>query len=141
MNFLIIAAGLNILAVPPANWGDDDWSRFANAIRKVETGGKSNSGLGCVGDGGEALGPFQIHECAFKDAQEYSEELRKYRYDKCLDDYELSKKVLIAYVSQYNPKGNDDAGIMARIWNGGPKGYKKSSTFGYLGRFLRYFRK
>ena len=37
------------------------WDDALRAIREVETGGLPDHGRGAVGDGGKALGPFQIH--------------------------------------------------------------------------------
>ena len=96
-----------------------------DAIHQVETGGK----LGPTrGDGGNALGPLQIHRACWQDAKIGG------RYSQCAD-LEYSKRVFRAYMKRYATEKrlgrvptNED---MARIWNGGPNGWRKSATIKY----------
>ena len=96
-----------------------------HAIHMVETGGK----LGPIrGDNGAALGPLQIHRGCWQDANIGGQ------YSQCAD-LEYSKRVFRAYMKRYAtekrlgrvPTFED----MARIWNGGPNGFKKSATVKY----------
>jgi hypothetical protein len=101
---------------------------FLHAINMVEGSGKRSNVK--PGDNGKAIGPFQIHKAYWQDAVEH----RKIggKYEDC-QNYEYSVKVVNAYMNRYAfyyiKSGNYEA--MARIHNGGPKGYAKSSTLEY----------
>ncbi len=135
---IICIAGTPALAVDPG-WDDARWGRFLDAIRTVETGGMVNDGRGAVGDGGDAIGPYQIHAVYFRDAVEYDKSLSTHKYEDCLLNKELSERVVKAYIKRYLPKDHAESSA-ARICNGGPKGFKRSSTLGYLKKFLKYWR-
>lgn len=125
-------------AVDP-NWDDTRWGRFLDAVRQVETGGMLNDGRGAVGDGGDAIGPYQIHRAYFIDAVAYDKSLSTHKYEECLNNKELSERVVKAYIKRYLPKDHSEASA-ARICNGGPQGFKRTSTIGYLKKFLKYWR-
>tara|TARA_Y100001937_G_scaffold117139_1_gene170038 strand:- start:10549 stop:10947 length:399 start_codon:yes stop_codon:yes gene_type:complete len=98
---------------------------LVDAIHIVETGGRVGP---ILGDNGYALGPLQIHRACWKDANVDGD------YSQCAN-LEYSKRVFYAYMKRYATEKrlgrkptNED---MARIWNGGPMGYKKSSTVKY----------
>ena len=95
-----------------------------NAIRQVESGGNDNA----IGDGGKAIGPYQIHRVYWEDAVEYDKSLGGTYQDCYNPDY--ARRVVIAYLTRYAPK-NATAEDLARVHNGGPKGYKKSATTKY----------
>jgi len=96
-----------------------------HAIHLVETGGRTGP---ISGDNGAALGPLQIHRGCWQDANIGGS------YSQCAD-LEYSKRVFHAYMKRYAtekrlgriPTFED----MARIWNGGPNGYKKQATIKY----------
>lgn len=101
----------------------------------VESGGN----LDAVGDGGRAIGPYQIHEVYWMDAAQYDPTL-KYggqTYQNCIGpgSMEYSERVMQAYMSRYAtarrlghaPTDED----IARIHNGGPNGYRNPNTLGY----------
>jgi len=98
---------------------------LVDAIHQVETNGR----LGPVrGDGGKALGPLQIHRVCWLDANVPG------KYEDCAD-LSYSKRVFAAYMERYaterrlgRPVTDEDR---ARIWNGGPNGYKKKATVKY----------
>ena len=94
------------------------------AIRQVESNGNDNA----VGDNGKAIGPYQIWYSYWKDAVEYDKTLGGC-YEDCYKP-EYARRVVIAYLSRYAPK-NATAQDLARIHNGGPKGYKNSKTIKY----------
>ena len=99
--------------------------RLVAAIHMVETSGR----LGPIrGDGGAALGPLQIHRACWQDANLPG------RYEDCAG-LAYSKRVFAAYMARYaterrlgRPVTDADR---ARIWNGGPNGYKKKATVAY----------
>jgi hypothetical protein len=71
---------------------------------------------------------LQIHRCAWVDAVAYSPALGKREY---LDvhDREYAEAVFVAYISRYAPDWSIET--VAGVWNGGPKGHRKSATKGY----------
>lgn len=98
----------------------------------VESGGDP----ACVGDNGEAYGIYQIHECVITDVNNH------YRVNyKHADAFDPKTAAVIAnfYLDIYaTPERLGHAPTVedcARIWNGGPNGYKKKATLGYWKRF------
>ena len=104
--------------------------RVLEAICQVESNCDSNA----IGDAGDAIGPFQIHQAYWYDAVEFSNDpyLTTGEYHDCFN-YEYAYLILLEYMNRYasdalNPV---NAEKIARIHNGGPKGYKKQSTQKY----------
>ena len=94
-----------------------------NAVRKVETGGARDEGRQADGDGGLAIGPFQIHRAYWQDAGLPG------TFDDCRDS-EYAQSVVLAYWRRYCPKALSElnAEVLARIHNGGPTGNRKEAT-------------
>ena len=117
-------------AVPAAApWTIDEV--FA-ALREVETGGCPDGGRRARGDGGAALGPYQIHRAYWLDARVAG------AYEQCRDaDY--SRSVVLAYWRRWCPRALEavDAEVLARVHNGGPRGLATESTRGYWRRVER----
>lgn len=93
------------------------------ALILVESSGNATA----VGDGGRALGCLQIHRCVITDVN------RRYKTDfKHADALDIDKAILICqmYLEMYAPPGATMEQL-ARIWNGGPNGYKKKCTKAY----------
>jgi len=98
-----------------------------SAIWQVET---SQCESDCPkGDGGSARGPLQIHRCCWVDVKRDGEE-----YSDC-EGLDYSIEVFRRYTARYatakrlgRPPSDADK---ARIWNGGPNGFKKKNTEGY----------
>lgn len=97
-----------------------------DAIRAVETGGLANGGRDAFGDGGRALGPFQIHRAYFDDSKVPG------RYEDCRDP-QFARRVVVAYWQRWCPDAlvHRDAQVLARVHNGGPNGAHKPATAGY----------
>jgi len=114
------------LAVPPAVPTD----RLLDAMYTVESG----RGKNLIGDGGKAIGPYQIWYSYWQDAVEYDPSIGG-SYRDCMDKA-YSERIVWAYWCRYAPK---DASVeqLARIHNGGPKGYKNSKTVGYWGKIRK----
>lgn len=101
------------------------------ALIGVESGGDTKA----KGDGGKAIGCLQIHKGVVEDVN------RIYRLEKGFvwpdDCYDKKKAVQICYLylCHYScPKrlGREPTPEdMARIWNGGPNGYRKKNTLKY----------
>ncbi len=116
-----------------------------DAIRQVETGGLPNDGRGAVGDGGRAIGPYQIHNVYHVDAAQRNKRLKSYR--NCLNSLSYSEKVISSYMERYASKAWKrlqrgkgtlaDVQTIARIHNGGPRGHTKKSTEKYWKKVLR----
>ncbi len=116
-----------------------------NAIEQVESGGDANA----VGDGGAAVGSFQIHKIYVDDVNRIQlakhEERHmgylpyKYHWRK---DRNISRDMVSIYLRYYATMRRIDrkptAEDMARIHNGGPNGWKKDSTKEYWGKVKIY---
>lgn len=100
------------------------------AIRHVESGGNDLA----VGDGGKAIGPYQIHRIYWTDAVSFDRSI-KGRYEDCYDPA-YAAKVVKAYLKRYAPAGASNE-VMARIHNGGPKGATKTATKAYWAKIAK----
>ena len=119
----LISLALTLAATPTSASGDHE--RLVNAIHMVESSGRTGP---ILGDGGAALGPLQIHRACWQDANIGGS------YSECAG-LAYSKRVFTAYMARYatsrrlgRPVTDEDR---ARIWNGGPNGYKKRATIKY----------
>ena len=117
---------LLILALPQLT---PQQTQLVQAIILVESSGKDDA----VGDNGSAIGCLQIWKPYWFDATERSNIGGKYT-DCFKRDYAV--RIFDAYMKRYareawtNPN-KFDAEKVARIHNGGPKGYKKTATLKY----------
>ena len=122
----MITLALSMLAVPQLN---DQQTELINALIQVESSGKDDA----IGDNGKAIGCLQIWKPYWFDATERSNIGGVYR-DCFKRDYAV--RIFDAYMKRYareawtNPN-KFDAEKVARIHNGGPKGYKKTATLKY----------
>jgi hypothetical protein len=104
-------------------------TELVNALIQVESNGQDDA----VGDNGSAIGCLQIWKIYWLDATERSNIGGKY-LDCFTRNYSI--KIFDAYMKRYareawtNPN-KFDAEKVARIHNGGPKGYKKTATLKY----------
>tara|TARA_R110000796_G_scaffold61730_1_gene142743 strand:+ start:740 stop:1126 length:387 start_codon:yes stop_codon:yes gene_type:complete len=106
------------------------WLWLFSAIISVESNGDSSA----VGDGGKAVGCMQIHPCVIEDVNRiYNKDYRlsdRYDPDECMD---IAYLYLYHYGKHYYRTTGEAPTFetLARIWNGGPNGWKKSSTNKY----------
>lgn len=94
-----------------------------DAIRQVESGGRANPP---DGDGGRAIGPYQIWRVYWIDARLPGD------YQDCRRaDY--AERVMLAYWARYCPRALEarDFETLARVHNGGPSGARKAATVKY----------
>lgn len=102
---------------------------LVNAIIEVESGGDNNA----IGDNGRAIGCMQIWKCVWEDVK-HNEEFKGLEYED-VKKREVALKVFHAYMKRYATKkrlGREPTDEdRARIWNGGPNGYKKKCTEKY----------
>jgi hypothetical protein len=94
---------------------------------QVESGGR----LDLVGDNGKAIGPLQIHKIYWIDAVSYDKTLAPpdYKYEDC-KKLEYAEKIVVAYWNMWASK-NASWEELARVHNGGPKGFGKKATEAY----------
>lgn len=103
------------------------------AVMMTESGGRN-----ITGDGGRAVGPLQVHACAVADVNRAF----KTRYTHAdMGDLEKAAAVFDRYLWLYatpkrigRPVTNEDR---ARIWNGGPHGWRRKATEGYWAKVKR----
>jgi hypothetical protein len=109
------------------------WSQreVLDAIRFVES---SNRDDVPDGDGGKAIGPFQIHLVFWQDAVAASPELGGSYADCRRRDY--AERVVAAYMRRWVPDAwaAGEAEVIARVHNGGPTGALNRATLGYWQR-------
>lgn len=116
-----------VIAFAPPSF---DTRPLLNAMYVVE----SSCGKNLVGDGGKAIGPYQIWEAYWRDAVQHDPSIGGV-YADCMGK-EYSERVIRAYWSRYAPKGAT-AEQLARIHNGGPSGHKRSSTVKYWKKIIK----
>lgn len=98
------------------------------ALAIVESGNKDDVP---DGDGGKAIGRYQIWSVYWQDATEYAPAIGG-AY-KAVKDKDYAERVIVAYFLRYGKDAIEarDFEKLARIHNGGPKGYKKRATDKY----------
>lgn len=134
---ILIAVFIVTLAMPTsAETGiDDSMDSLLSAMIIVESGGDVNA----IGKNGE-LGCLQIRTVAVLDVNRILRRqgsTRQYTFsDRLLE--EKSREIAKVYLVHYALLAVDEMQgaisyneIMARVWNGGPQGYKKKSTIPY----------
>jgi len=98
-----------------------------DAIWEVET--SQCQGDCPMGDNGAATGPLQIHRACWEDVKRDGE-----NYSDCggLDySLEVFQRYMLRYATEKRLMRKVTDQDRARIWNGGPNGWKKDSTIGY----------
>lgn len=91
---------------------------FLDAICQVESGGDSHA----IGDGGKAIGPYQIHKSYWQDAIEYDKTIGGCYEDCFQEDY--ARNVISSYMRRYAQKAwvNNQFMRLASIHHLGPSG-------------------
>jgi hypothetical protein len=122
--YAALAVGWSVLLTPPAAGAspEDPMDRLLDAIAVVE----SRDNPAAVGDHGRALGVYQIHRSYWAEGTEILGVTWEYREAR---DPEKARQVVRAYLSHYG-RGKTLLD-MARIHNGGPRGYEKAATLAY----------
>lgn len=92
------------------------------AMAAIESGHDSSA----VGDGGRAIGVYQIHPAYWKDSGVPG------RWEDCRNPA-YARRVILAYWKRYCPDAlrNGDLEVLSRVHNGGPRGHKKKKTVAY----------
>ena len=110
-------------------------------IREVLKWVESEHNPEAIGDEGASYGILQIQADAIKDVN------RKYGTSYTHEDafnIKCAEEIFDLYIKMWTTKlekreGRDSTvKDIVRIWNGGPKGYKKESTLIYYNKYLKY---
>lgn len=125
--FCVIVAGSMLFGWVCAVYGSEylsppDINGLIDAIGKVES---DNNDL-AVGDGGKAIGRYQIHQAYWADGCRFLKV--SWPYEEAKNEIK-ARQLVKAYLTHYG-KGLP-LSALSRIHNGGPKGYKKKSTETY----------
>jgi hypothetical protein len=109
--------------------------KLLDGIRQVESRGRD-----VVGDGGKAIGPYQIWK------QYHSDSRVSGSYERC-HERAYSEDVVRAYWQRHaaaesarlrgGKATSADMAKLARIHNGGPRGYVKPQTLPYAAKVMR----
>lgn len=112
----------------------DDLERTLDAIAQAESAGDPNA----VGDGGRAIGLYQIHRAYWQDGTRFLKV--RWPYSDARDPVK-ARQVARAYLRGYQrAKGYPaTAETWARIHNGGPNGPKRRATLPYWRRVQTFF--
>lgn len=124
----IILAFITLIVPPGFGWqaGEPDLTDLFQAIGTVE----SNNDDDATGDGGKAIGRYQIWHVYWYDATEFSGVGGRYQ-DCRKADY--AEKVMREYWKRYCREAYyaKDYERLSRVHNGGPKGHTKQATVAY----------
>lgn len=107
---------------------------WLDAIAEVE----SLSSDTAVGDGGKAIGRYQIWRVYWADAVAHCPTLKDARYEDVTERV-YAERVLVAYMLRYCAQAVKDKDYerLSRVHNGGPRGHRKQATLGYWSRVSR----
>lgn len=108
--------------------------RLLDAIRQVESSGNDR----LIGDGGKAIGPYQIHKSYWQDAVEHDPSIGG-SYEDCFDR-KYAERIMHAYMDRYAPR-NATAEQISRIHNGGPNALKAKPGSRLKAALDKYWRK
>lgn len=108
-------------------------ARFLAALAAVESGGNDAA----VNEREDAHGRYQIRAAALADANRIL--CTSYTLADCHDPA-VAARIVRAYLGHYGAAlSAPTPTALARIWNGGPNGYKRDATRGYAERFHRAY--
>ena len=125
---------LAIMLAMPLTASATPSDRLLDAICHVESRGKADA----IGDGGKAVGAYQIHPAVVADVNRICG--TAYTLEDRLDPAK-AREICQAYLSHYGERAGGTDEAHARVWNGGPKGHKKRATVAYWNRVQRQLAK
>jgi len=88
-----------------------------------------------IGDGGRAIGPLQIHKSVVIDANRIAG--TSYTHQQ-MTNRAIARKVCGVYLTHYGKGCSTEQ--LARKWNGGPTGDKKSATIPYWNKVKKHLK-
>lgn len=124
---VLMPAWFTVASAQAAVVDRNDIERLLDAIARIESHCDPNA----VGDGGRALGAYQIHRIYWEDGTRLLGVDWPHRD---ATDLKKARRVVKAYLFHYG-KGKSLI-EMARIHNGGPHGYRKKATLPYARKIL-----
>ena len=104
--------------------------KLVEALIQVESRGNDS----CVGDRHlivPSIGCLQIRPIMVREVNRILKKLGKNKRYKNKDRYSREKSIEMFTIWKNFHHKNDSDEIIARCWNGGPKGYKRKSTLNY----------
>jgi len=128
----VLSVYFSFIAVRAEYTQCNDTERLLDVIAEIE----SSNNPAAIGDGGCAIGVYQIHRPYWQDGTRILGVDWDYG---CALYPEKSRRVVRAYLLHYG-KGKSLID-MARIHNGGPKGYNKKSTLPYARKIEKILRR
>ncbi len=124
---VLVPAWFAAASAPAAAVNPSEVERLLDAIARIESHGDPHA----VGDGGRALGAYQIHRAYWEDGTGLLGVNWPHRD---AADPKKARRVVKAYLLHY---GNGKSLLdMARIHNGGPHGHEKEATLCYARKIL-----
>ena len=103
-------------------------SNLISALIIVESSGNDLA----IGDNGRALGPLQIHRAVVLDVNRITGS--HYRWESMTNRVQ-ARAVCAAYLTHYGRGATTEQ--LARRWNGGPTGDRKTATVAYWRRIQK----
>jgi hypothetical protein len=129
---------LLILVVSAAS--ANNLTEIGHIIKWVES---ENNPL-AIGDGGMSYGDRQIQQVAIDDVNRYygTQYTHQDAFDPACSEeiFELYTKYWAAKLEKREKRAATEEDIV-RIWNGGPRGWKRDSTLKYLKKYKKYKKK
>jgi hypothetical protein len=118
------------------------WSILLAVLSMIESGGNTKA----IGDNGDAHGILQVHQEVVRDVNSLckAEVLQKWGRlltHKDMFNREKAMWTCQKYLEYWGKAYEKQTGkaptmdVLARIWNGGPQGYKSKHTLGYMKKF------
>ena len=106
-------------------------SNLITALIAVESSGNDLA----IGDGGKAIGPLQIHKSVVTDVNRFTG--AHYRHQD-MTNRAQARAVCEAYLKHYGKGASTEQ--LARRWNGGPTGDRKTATEGYWRKVQKHLK-
>jgi hypothetical protein len=106
-------------------------SNLISALIIVESSGNDMA----IGDGGKAIGPLQIHKAVVLDVNRFTGS--HYRHQD-MTNRAQARAVCEAYLRHYGKGATPEQ--LARRWNGGPTGDRKTSTEAYWAKVKKHLK-
>ena len=128
MKTLIIMAVAAVSMMGANAYAKQPSEKLLGALIQVESSGNDKA----IGDSGKAVGCLQIRKEVIKDVNRvYGTSYKMSDRTNRAKSKEICKKYISIYATTKRLGRNVTNEDMARIWNGGPNGYKKNATKKY----------
>lgn len=109
--------------------------QIITALIQIESEGDANA----IGDKGKAFGILQIQQVCLDDFNNWNGTSIRLEDVLGKDGIEISKRIFLDYMAHYATEKRLGRPVTptdkARIWNGGPNGWRKKATLTYAAKF------